>query len=491
MDLDKDLNLNPIFEPQAIALVGASDKISSWGFIVAHNIVQNNYTGQFFPVNPKREEILGYKSYPSILDIPKEVQLDLVIIIIPAKSVLSILEQAKQRNVHHVVIISAGFRESGEEGRKLEEKIVAYAQQNSIRIIGPNGMGVVSTRVNLTAVMWPVTGLKQGGMAFVSQSGNIGTIGLTVASRRGIGLNVYVSAGNMADLTMADYLEYFGRYDSQTKVIGFYVEGVQNPRRFVKLVKEISKNKPVIILKAGGTTAGSRAALSHTGAITGDDQVFRNILENAGAILVDSLDEMFDLVLVFSLWAEMKFPRGKVVILTRGGGWGVMAADECSRQGINLVPLNENAYKKIDQLLPPYWSKGNPIDTVASLNLNDVKEIIQIIFDEMPMVEAIFLLGVGGIAYLANLAKKSPFILDENKDQLDLISDLEVDLFKEVIKLSRSYNKPILITTLLTAHNSPSIQFLESQDYPIFPSPARMVQAFRYMVNYYRWRLRL
>ncbi|MFX0014771.1 MAG: acetate--CoA ligase family protein [Promethearchaeota archaeon] len=491
MDLSKDLDLNPIFEPQAIALVGASDKLSSWGFIVAHNIVQNNYTGQFFPVNPKKKEILGYKSYPSILDIPKEVRLDLVIIIISAKFVFSILEQAKQRDVHHIVIITAGFRESGEEGRKLEEKILTYARENRIRLIGPNGMGVVSTRVNLTAVMWPVTKLKQGGMAFVSQSGNIGTIGLTVASRRGIGLNVYVSAGNMADLTMSDYLEYFGRYDSKTKVIGLYVEGVQDPRRFVELVKEISKSKPVIILKAGGTNAGSQAALSHTGAITGDDRVFRDILEHAGAIIVDSLDEMFDLVLVFSRWAEIKLPRGKVVILTRGGGWGVMAADACSKLGIILVPLSENAYKRIDELLPPYWSKGNPIDTVASLNLNDLKDIITIIFDEMPSVEAIFLLGVGGISYLANLAKESPFIQDEQKSQLDFISDIEVNMFKDVLHLSQSYNKPILITSLLTAHNSPSIQYLESQDYPIFPSPARMVQTFRYMVNYYHWKQRI
>jgi acetyltransferase len=249
------LNLEPFFNPRAVALVGASDKLSSWGFIVAHNIVQNNYTGDFFPVHPKKKEILGYKAYPSILEIPREINLDLVIIIIPASLVLSILEQAKQRGVHHVVIITAGFKESGKEGRELEEKITAFAQQNNIRIIGPNGMGIVSTRVNLTAVMWPVAGLRQGDMAFISQSGNIGTIGLTVASRRGIGLNVYVSAGNMADLIMADYLEFFGKHDTKTKVIGLYVEGIQEPRRFVNLVKEISKIKPVIILKAGGTVS--------------------------------------------------------------------------------------------------------------------------------------------------------------------------------------------------------------------------------------------
>ncbi|UCE14659.1 MAG: CoA-binding protein, partial [Candidatus Heimdallarchaeota archaeon] len=402
-----NLKLDPFFNSKTVALVGASDKLSSWGFIVAHNIVQNNYSGDFYPVHPHQKEILGYKAYPSILEIPEDVKLELIIIIIPAKYVLSILEQAKKRGVHHVVIITAGFKESGEEGRKLEEKITAFARESNIRLIGPNGMGIVSTRMNLIAVMWPVQGLKQGEMTFVSQSGNIGTIGITVASRRGIGLNTYVSAGNMADLMMSDYLEYFGKHDDQTKIIGLYIEGIQDSRRFVKLVKEISKNKPVIILKAGGTKAGRRAAASHTGAITGDDNVFRNILENAGAIIVESLDEMFDLVLAFSRWAQWKFPRGKVVILTRGGGWGVMASDACSKHGIILEPLNEAVFRRINSLLPPFWSKGNPIDTVASLNLNDVQEIIKIIFEEMPQIEAIFLLGVGSFSYLANLAKES------------------------------------------------------------------------------------
>lgn len=485
------LNLDPFFHPQAIALVGASDKLSSWGFIVAVNILQNNYQGQFFPVNLTKKEILGYKAYPTILDIPETVDLDLIIIIIKAKFVMSILEQAAQRNVHHVVIISAGFKESGQKGGELEKKITDYARQNNIRLIGPNGMGIVSTRVNLTAVMWPVRGLKQGGMTFISQSGNIGTIGIGVASTRGIGLNIYVSAGNMADLSMSDYLEYFGKYDDRTKVLGLYVEGIRDSRRFVKLVKEISKTKPIIILKAGGSKAGRRAALSHTGAITGDDQVFSNILENSGAIIVKSLEEMFDLVSSFIQWSECRFPSGKVVILTRGGGWGVMAADACSKHGINLVPLKKVAYDRIDKLLPPYWSKGNPIDTVADLNLTNIQKIIKIIFEEMSEIEAIFLLGVGGISFLANLYKSSSFITNEQKPQLEFVSEIEVDMFKDILQLSKDYQKPILITTLLTGHTAPSIKYLESQDYPIFPSPDRMVLAFRYMVNYYRWRHRI
>ncbi|MHA1940288.1 MAG: hypothetical protein ACW97P_01025 [Candidatus Hodarchaeales archaeon] len=393
-----------------------------------------------------------------------------------------------QRGIHHVVIISGGFRESGIEGEKLEKIVLEFAQTHHIRLIGPNGMGIVSTRVSLTAVMWPVVGLKEGGLSFISQSGNIGTIGISVASRRGIGLNTYVSAGNMADLTLADYLEYFGKYDKKTKVIGLYVEGIRDARRFVSLVKQISKEKPIIILKAGGSKAGKLAAQSHTGAVTGDDSVFKDIIQNAGAILVNTLNEMFDLFLAFSKWINWEFPRGKVVVLTLGGGWGVMTADACSKLGVKLEPLSSQAFRRINEILPPYWSKGNPIDTVASLNLDSLREIMLIVFEEMPQVEAIFLLGIGGFSFLANLAKSSPLIPEEDKISLDFIIKAEVQLFQEILALSEKFQRPILITTLLVPTDSPGVNYLQSQNQPLFSSPQNMVQVFRYMVDYYGWR---
>ncbi|MHA1975141.1 MAG: acetate--CoA ligase family protein [Candidatus Hodarchaeales archaeon] len=485
------IDLLPFFDPKAVALVGASDQLPSWGFIVAHNIVSNNFKGEFFPVNLHKKEILGHKAYSSILDIPHETELDLVIIIIPAKYVISILEQCAKRGVSHVVIISGGFKESGEEGKHLEEEVKSFAKGNGIRIIGPNGMGIVSTRVSLTAVMWPVENLKHGGLTFVSQSGNIGTIGISVASKRGIGLNAYVSAGNMTDLSMSDYLEFFGKYDDKTKVIGFYIEGIRDARRFIKLTKEISKTKPIIILKAGGSKAGKQAAKSHTGAITGDDIVFKQILESSGAIIVESLEEMFDLFLGFSQWMDWKFPRGKVVVLTLGGGWGVITADACSKHGISLPALNKKTFSEINAILPPFWSKNNPIDTVASLNLTTLQEIMVIILENMPKVEAIFLLGIGGFSFLANMAKKSALIPEDQKTNLDFIVEAEIDLFKEIISISQRYKKPILITTLLTSANSPAVNYLNENDYPIFTSPEKMVKVFKYMVNYYKWRNRI
>ncbi|MFX1510966.1 MAG: acetate--CoA ligase family protein [Promethearchaeota archaeon] len=482
------MDLSGFFNPRSIAIVGASDRLSSWGFIVLHNIVSNNFQGKIFPINPRVKEILGLPAYSTILEIPPEENLDLVIIIIKAPSVKSILEQCTQRGVKNVVVISGGFRESGKEGTKLEEDLITYAKENGIRIIGPNGMGIVTTRVGLTAVMWPVQGLKPGGFTLISQSGNIGTIGLSVAARRGIGLSAYISGGNFADLQIEDYLEYLGNQDSQTKVIGLYLEGVRDGRRFAALVREISKTKPVIILKAGGTETGRKAALSHTGAITGDDQVFKQILKAAGAIIVDSLEEMFDLVLAFKNWHEYQFLHNKVVILTRGGGWGVMTSDACSHYGVQLAHLPKEAYERIDALLPSYWSRGNPIDTVADLNLSTLREIIQIVFEEMSNIDAMFLLGVGGISFLAQQAKQSPYILNDNQEMLDRVSVAESSLLTKITKLSLQYEKPVFITTLLTPENSPAVAQLSSQDYPVFRSPHGMVKCFRHLVDHYKWR---
>ena len=211
-------------------------------------------------------------------------------------------------------------------------------------------------------------------------------------------------------------------------------------------------------------------------------------MESAGAIIVNSLNEMFDLFLAFSKWIDWSFPRGKVVTLTLGGGWGVMTADACSKHGISLEPLSENAFNRISEILPPYWSKGNPIDTVASLNLDTLREIMLIVFEEMPQVEAIFLLGIGGFSFLANLAKVSPLIPEDDKSSLDFIIQAEIELFKEILALTNRFQKPILITTLLLPSDSPAVKFLQSQNYPIFSSPSSMVSVFRYMVNYYKWR---
>jgi acetyltransferase len=482
------MDLSGFLNPRNVALVGASNRLSSWGFIVLHNIISNNYQGKIFPVNPRVKEILGLPTYSTILEIPPEEELDLVIIIIRAPLVKSILEQCTQRGVKNVVVISGGFRESGEEGAKLEDELVTYAQSHGIHFIGPNGMGIVTTRVGLTAVMWPVQGLKPGGFTLVSQSGNIGTIGLSVASNRGIGLSCYISGGNFADLQIEDYLEYLGKHDSQTKVIGLYLEGVTDGRRFVTLVEEISKIKPIIILKAGGTEAGRKAALSHTGAITGDDDLFKQILQSAGAVVVDTLEEMFDLVLAFENWRNYHFLYSKVAILTRGGGWGVMTSDACSRYGVQLAPLTKRAYKRIDEILPPFWSRGNPIDTVADLNLRNLGEIIQILFEEMLDIDAIFLLGVGGISFLAQQAKQSPYISNDNQEMLDRVSVAETSLLIKITKFSRQYEKPVFITTLLTPENSPAIAKLSSQDYPVFRSPLGMVKCYRHLVDYYKWR---
>ncbi|MFX0094595.1 MAG: acetate--CoA ligase family protein [Candidatus Hodarchaeota archaeon] len=486
------VNLDKFFYPKGVAVVGATPNIAKWGFSVIHNIVINNYKEELYPVNinPEITEIFNYKVYRSILDIPRDKPLDLVIIIIPAKFVLQIFEQCVQRNVKQVVVITAGFREHGGEGIERENALKAYAQEHGIRFVGPNGMGICAMQVNLVAVMFPSRELKKGGLSFISQSGNIGTIGISVASQRGIGINTYVSAGNMADLDICDYLEYFGG-DKSSKIIGVYIEGVEDGRRLINLCKQISKKKPIIILKkGGGGEAARKAALSHTGAISGSDEMFKALLRSAGAILVDTLDEMFDLALAFQRWdvSQYKFQKKQVVILTLGGGWGVMAADACDRHGIQLVDLPENAIQRINKLLPAYWSKGNPIDTVAVIDLKVIGKILKILLEEVQEAEAIFLLGVGGMGYIARMAKTSPYMDEENFQLLDLISMLEENLFENILALSVESKKAILITSLLPPQVSPAISFLKKENYPVFTDPDRMVKCYVRITDYMKWR---
>ncbi|MFX0066567.1 MAG: acetate--CoA ligase family protein [Candidatus Hermodarchaeota archaeon] len=489
----KPINLNKLFNPRGVAVVGATTNITKWGFTIFHNVVNNNYSGELYPVNtnPSITEIFGFKVYRSILDIPQDRPLDLVIIVIPAKYVLQVFEQCKQRNVKDVVVISAGFREHGGEGIELENQLKAYAQAHGIRFVGPNGMGICAMQTNLIAVMWPTKDLKQGGLSLASQSGNIGTIGISIASQRGIGLNNFVSVGNMTDLDICDYLEYFGEVDDKTEIIGLYVEGIEDGRRFINLCKRISKKKPVIILKRGGGGESARkAAISHTGAISGSDELFKALVTSAGAIFVDSLDEMFDLALAFQRWdvEHYKFQNKKVVILTLGGGWGVMTADACDRYNIELVDLPPEALNRISEMLPPYWSKGNPIDTVALLDLKVIGKILKILLEEVPEADAIFLLGIGGMGYVAKMARTSPYINEENLQVLDFGAMMEENLFENVLTLSAEWKKAIFITSLLTPEISSAIAYLKEENYPVFTSPDKMVRCYVHITDYMKWR---
>ncbi|MEM3587075.1 MAG: CoA-binding protein, partial [Candidatus Jordarchaeaceae archaeon] len=358
----KGRDLSPIFEPKSVALIGATNNLFKYGCIMVANIIANGYKGKFYPINPREDNVWGFKVYPSIKHVPEEV--DLVIIARPAETVAGHMEECVESNVKAVIPIAGGFKETGKEGEEREKEIVRIARKGGILLVGPNTMGIYSASVSLSALMPPIVP-KPGEISLISQSGNIGTNLLAFGSAQGLGFNKFVSSGNEADITILEYMEYFGQ-DPNSKVILLYTEGLREAGKFINVVKKITVEKPVIVYKSAVSQAGAKAAKSHCGALAGSSSIYEAAIKQSGAIRASTINEMLDLALGF-LYSPL--PEGKRVgIVTWGGGYGVVASDACELSGLELPPLFPETIQKIDQYLPPYWSKGNPVDLVGLLD---------------------------------------------------------------------------------------------------------------------------
>lgn len=353
-----------LFNPRRMAVIGASANFGKWGHIIPANILRGGYKGELYLVNPKGGEIHGMPVYRRVDEIGKEI--DLAMITVPAEKVEPILEDCGKAGVKAVIVISGGFSESSREGRRLEAGMVEAARRRGIRVVGPNTMGIYSAPWSLTALMPPVRP-HPGRIAFAAQSGNLGTQMLGWGAYRGIGFSRFVCIGNQCDLDFLDYLAYFAE-DEETEVILLYVEGFKRPREVLRLAREISARKPIVIYKAGGTEAGRKAAASHSAAMAGAREIYQGMIRQAGMIQAESTEEMLD----FSdALVKMPIPRGRrTAILSWGGGWGVVTADLCERNGLDVVSLPPEVKQEIDGVLPSYWSKGNPVDMVGVFDID-------------------------------------------------------------------------------------------------------------------------
>lgn len=353
--------MDPIFSPQSIAVIGASQTPGSVGQAVFNNILQGGYTGTVYPVNIKAHSVGGVRAYPSIRDLPE--QADLAIIIVPAPAVPSVVEECGKSGVKGLVVVSAGFKEVGEDGARLERETAARAAKYSIRLVGPNCLGVVntaqSTRLNSSfASKMPA----EGSIAFASQSGALCAAILDYASGEKIGFSKFVSMGNKADLNENDLLEYLGT-DPLTKVILLYVEDLVDGRGFVEVASRVTQTKPILAVKAGVSPEGAKAATSHTGALAGSEEAYDAILRQSGVLRVESVIELFDYGRAF---AEQPLPKGnRVAIVTNGGGPGIMATDACVRYGLQLAAFSETTKKRLRAGLPKAASVNNPVDVIG------------------------------------------------------------------------------------------------------------------------------
>jgi len=450
--------LDYFFEPKSIAIIGASHKPGKIGYVILSNFVGGMYGKNIYPVNPDTKPILGLKVYNSVLDIKDD--LDLVVIVVPAAIVPKILKECVKKKIEAIIIISAGFSEIGEEGKKLEIKCKKIIEGVYTRIIGPNCIGVYDpySHVDTLFLSRERCGRpKKGKIAFISQSGAVGSTILDWLSEQNIGISKFVSYGNAMDIDDCDLLEYLGD-DDKTDVITVYLEGIEaSGQKFMRIAKKVSKKKPVIILKAGKTKRGLEAVFSHTGSLGGSEKIYSAAFKQTGVIEADSWEELFDLAKGFS---TQPLPKGnKIAIVTDGGGFGVLATDEAERQGLQLPEPSEKLKKKISKIMPPYVVLNNPIDLTGDANANRYKVVIKNCLEskEYDGVIAITLFQV---------------------------PTLEKEVVDHMIELHKKFRKPLLACAAGGKFTEELSDKLSEGGIPVYPTPERAVKTMKALIEY-------
>jgi acyl-CoA synthetase (NDP forming) len=382
-------NLDYAFNPRSIAFIGATESILKWGYLILNNLITGGYEGVIYPVNPSRETILGLQAYPSVRDIPGDV--DLAVFTVPANLVLEALDDCIARGVKAGLVITAGFKELGAEGAGMEAEMLSKARDAGMVLIGPNCQGICCPKNRLFPWMPILYHPPHGNISFVAQSGNVLNmlIGPTVQS--GLGVAKAVSSGNEADISTEEYFSYFGE-DPDTEVIVAYIEGLDDGRRFIDLSREVTRRKPVIALKGGRTQSGMSAARSHTGSMAVSETLFEAACRQAGIILTSTIEEAS---VTASAFVNRPLPKGRRVgIVTGGGGLGVIASDYCTEIGLDIVPLSSGVLEELTALLPDWWVPGNPVDLVAGLDFGVLKPTIEILM-KSGEVDAVMFLWIG------------------------------------------------------------------------------------------------
>ncbi|MEE9367069.1 MAG: GNAT family N-acetyltransferase [Dehalococcoidales bacterium] len=381
-------SIRNVMAPRSIAVVGASRQSGSIGQLVFQNIMEGGFAGVVYPVNPKADAIMAVKAYPSILDVPGEV--DLAIIIVPTQFVAKVADECGRKGVRAIIVITDGFKERGPEGAAREEELRDVALGHGMRLVGPNCMGILTTdpEVRLNASFSRIYP-PRGNIAFLSQSGAMGLVILEYANDLNMGISDFVSVGNRADISSNDLLQYW-EDDPATRVILLYLESFGNPRRFSRIAKRVSAKKPIVIVKGGTTLVGSRAASSHTGALATPEVVSDALFRQAGITRVDSIQELFD---VATLLSNQPLPEGKrLFIVTNGGGPGILAADASEQQGLTLSELSSETAGKLDRLIKRDIRIGNPLDLTGSVTPEEFEGSLRVLAedDNVDAVLAVF-----------------------------------------------------------------------------------------------------
>jgi len=454
------MSLQSFFGPKSVAIIGASRQKGKVGYEILTNLVAGGYPGKIFPVNPKADEIEGLKCYPDLASIGETPEL--VIIIVPAAFVAGVLEDCARVRVKSAIIITAGFKEVGPEGKKLEEEIVQIAKRAGIRFIGPNCLGVIAPGHKLNASFGgdlPVP----GSIGYISQSGALLAAILDLANANGIGFSSLVSIGNKADIDELDVINAFGQ-QADTKVIAGYLESITDGDVFVREAEEISNRKPILLMKSGSTEAGAKAASSHTGSLAGGEVAYESAFRRAGVIRCDSITEQFDLAQAF---ATQPLPQGAAVaVITNAGGPGIMAADAIEERGLTFAKLSEETMKKLAEKLPAAANVHNPVDVLGDALADRYEFALDIVLDDPNVNSVVVLLTPQAMTQAKETAEAVVRIVAQKKD------------------------KPVLACFLGAAKVHEGVQILRRGGIPQYDSPESAVATLKVMVDHVRWRTR-
>jgi acetyltransferase len=448
--------LDKFFHPQSIAVIGASRTPGKVGYDILKNILQYGYKGNIYPINPGATEILGLTSYPSVIDVPDTI--DLAIVVIPSKIVLDVIEQCGNKQIDAAVIITAGFKESGVEGARLEHDLVGKAKESGVRFIGPNCLGIIDTYSMINASF--AAGMpKKGGIGFFSQSGALCLAVLDRALPEDIGFSKFISMGNKADISDTDIMLALAE-DPDTKVILGYIEGVNDGRRFMEVASEVSKKKPVIVLKSGVTSSGAKAASSHTGALAGRESAFHAAFKQSGVIEAHSIGELFNYALAF---ANQPLPKGpNVAIITNSGGPGILAADASDKSDLHLVTLHKETVDELRGFLPSVASFYNPIDILGDATTERYEKAIHSVLQDDNVQGAIVLLTPTAVVDVDETAKA-------------------------IVKIANSVDKPILSSFMGKQSIESGTKILMRHNIPNYSYPEEAVEALNAMYRYHVW----
>jgi acetate---CoA ligase (ADP-forming) len=496
-------SLEALFAPKSVAVIGASTKPDSLGRAVFKNILFHGYTGVVYPVNPKAKSILGVKAYPSVLDIPDEI--DLAVIIVPAIAVANVLEECGRKGVRAAIVISAGFKEIGEEGAQRERELQQIAQRYGIALLGPNCLGIINTDPNVSLNATFAPGMpRHGNIAFISQSGALGVAALEYAQRQKIGLSKFISIGNKADLHENHLLEYL-KDDPLSDVILLYVEDLEDPQGFHRLATEITSERPkkipILAIKSGRTLEGAKAATSHTGALAGSDEVYDSIFMQSGVLRVETIEELFDYAIAF---AQQPLPQGnRIAIVTNAGGAGILATDAAVRHGVQLAEFTEETVKRLRNLLPPTANVANPVDMTGEPNEQRYETVVRTVLEDPNVAGVVVIAAPHILMSLENIARHivravqaltpdpapsprpnppAPFPKREGGG-----SPLRAGEGLGEGSSGGKVQKPVLACLMAVTDARPAIEILEEANIPHYSFPERAARALAAMARYREW----